>query len=137
MPLHIAQQYALHIKTEDLSMIFLSDPFLKDVVEIHARSHWDILNEIDAPLNDRMSEWRNYINTSNDYLERKYRELIMVSMACLQHNSEGIRVHMGLARKNGATEKQIYGAVTQSFFMGGIPALKEGLLAYDELFLSH
>jgi len=97
--------------------------------EIQLPSHWEILNTMDAQLNAKMTAWREHINRS-PLLERKYKELIMVSMACVLRFTVGIEIHGQYALDFGATKGELLAAVEQSFFMGGIPALREGLLVF-------
>lgn len=96
-------------------------------------SHWDILIGQDPELNDKIQAFRSHINES-DKLERKYKELMMVSMSCVIRFSSGIRVHGKLAIEHGATKDQLFAAICQSFFIGGIPAFKEGCLVFYEMF---
>ncbi|GHS99121.1 hypothetical protein AGMMS50276_22170 [Synergistales bacterium] len=96
-------------------------------------THWDILSTQDAELNNKIQAWRNHINDSK-LLDRKYKELIMVSNACILRFAEGVRSHAKFATDHGATKEEILAAIEQSFFMGGIPAFREGMLVFYELF---
>ena len=96
-------------------------------------SHWEILKTQDAELNEKIQVWRSHINGS-DALERKYKELMMVAMSCVIRFTDGIRIHGQFALDFGATEKELLAAIEQSFFVGGIPAFREGMYVYYELF---
>ena len=98
-----------------------------------APSHWQVLIEQDSLLNDEVQTWRNHINNSNK-LERKYKELLMVSMFCILRAKEGIMTHGKFAIEHGATKDELFAAITQSFLPGGIPAFREGALAFKEMF---
>lgn len=54
-----------------------------------ARNHWTILGELDPELNDKITAWRTQLVNDNAKLERKYRELINVAMACILKQEPG------------------------------------------------
>ena len=94
---------------------------------------WEILAVQDPELNDRMQAWRSYIN-EGPTLERKYRELVMVGMCCVLRFRDGIVSHARHALNHGATKEELFAAIEQSFFIGGVPGFREGVLAFNELF---
>lgn len=96
-------------------------------------SHWDILIGQDPELNDKVQAWRSHINNT-PALERKYKELLMVSMACILRFDFGIECHAQFARDFGASKEEIFAAIEQSFCMGGIPAFRAGANAFYKLF---
>jgi alkylhydroperoxidase/carboxymuconolactone decarboxylase family protein YurZ len=96
-------------------------------------THWEILDTQDADLNEKIQAWRNHINNTK-LLERKYKELIMVSNACILRFAEGIISHAQFALDFGATKEELLAAIEQSFFMGGVPAFRQGMLAFYEMF---
>ncbi|WP_434311625.1 carboxymuconolactone decarboxylase family protein [Hominifimenecus sp. rT4P-3] len=98
------------------------------------RNHWTILEELDPELNHRIEAWRTYLLQDDDSLERKYRELINVSMACILKQQPVILSHAKLALQYGAKKREILAAVEQALTMGGFPSFRAGMLALDEFF---
>lgn len=98
------------------------------------RNHWTILGELDPELNDKITPWRTHLVNDNGKLERKYRELINVAMACVLKQEPVILAHAKLAYQNGAEKKEILAAVEQALTMGGFPAFRCGMLALDAFF---
>lgn len=99
-----------------------------------ARNHWTILGELDPELNDKITEWRTHLVNDNEKLDRKYRELINVAMACILKQDAVILVHAKLAYQNGATKDEILATVEQTLTMGGFPSFRCAMLALDEFF---
>jgi alkylhydroperoxidase/carboxymuconolactone decarboxylase family protein YurZ len=95
-------------------------------------THWEILATQDAELNEKTQIWRSHINEGNN-LERKYKELLMVSMFCIRLYSPGVLTHGKFALDFGATPTELFAAIEQSIFVGGIPAFKVGAEAFLEL----
>lgn len=98
------------------------------------RNHWTILEELDPELNSRITEWRTYLVNDNASLERKYRELINVAMACILKQEPVILAHAGLALQFGATKREILATVEQVLTMGGFPSFRMAMLTLDEFF---
>ena len=69
-----------------------------------ARNHWTILGELDPELNDKIASWRTHLVNDNDKLERKYRELVNVAMACILKQEPVIPAHAKLALENGGNK---------------------------------
>ena len=99
-----------------------------------ARNHWTILGELDPELNDKITAWRTQLVNDNTKLERKYRELINVAMACILKQEPVILAHAKLAYQNGATKDEILGTVEQVLTMGGFPSFRMAMLTLDEFF---
>ena len=99
-----------------------------------ARNHWTILGELDPELNDKITAWRTQLVNDNAKLERKYRELINVAMACILKQEPVILAHAKLAYQNGATKDEILGTVEQVLTMGGVPSFRMAKLTLDEFF---
>lgn len=99
-----------------------------------ARNHWTILGELDPELNDKITEWRTHLVNDNAKLERRYRELINVAMACILKQEAVILAHAKLAYQNGATKDEILATVEQALTMGGFPSFRCAMLALDEFF---
>ena len=97
--------------------------------------HWQILEEQDPVLNEKVQAWKNHIET-HEGLERKYKELLMVSMACVTRFNSGLRAHAKKALQYGATKEELFAAIEQSFFIGGVPAFREGALVFADMFPS-
>ncbi len=95
--------------------------------------HWQVLAVEDPELNETIQKWKEQLFGS-DALERKYRELLMVSMACVAHFNSGVTAHAKKALQFGATKAELFAAIEQSFFIGGVPAFREGALVFAELF---
>lgn len=95
-------------------------------------THWDILITQDAELNDKIQAWRSHVNNGPN-LDRKYKELLMVSMSCVRMFQDGIRIHGQFALDFGATPKELFAAIEQSMFIGGIPAFMYGAQIFFEL----
>lgn len=95
-------------------------------------THWEILTTQDAELNEKIQAWRSHINNKTD-LERKYKELLMVSMSCVRLFRDGVLCHGQFALDFGATPTELFAAIEQSMFIGGIPAFKTGAEAFFEL----
>ena len=94
-----------------------------------ARNHWTILGELDPELNDKITAWRTQLVNDNTKLERKYRELINVAMACILKQEPVILAHAKLAYQNGATKDEILAYIeaiggtesdAYSEFLGGL-----------------
>lgn len=66
-------------------------------------------------------------------MDRKYKELMMVSMSCVRLMYDGVLCHGQFALDFGATPEELFAAVEQSLFVGGIPAFKTGAEAFAEL----
>lgn len=98
------------------------------------RNHWTILGELDPELNNRITEWRTYLVNDNKSLERKYRELVNVAMACVLKQEPVILAHAKLAYQNGASKREILATVEQTLTMGGFPAFRCAMLTLDEFF---
>ena len=98
------------------------------------RNHWTILEELDPELNGKISIYRRHLLEDDTTLPRKCRELINVAMACLLREEAIILAHAELAYANGATKREILGAVEQAFTMGGNPAFRAGMLTLDHFF---
>ena len=71
--------------------------------------------------------------TEDETIPRKYKELMMLAMACVIRYPEGIRTHAGYARANGASVEELYAAVAQTMTIGGIPAYRVGINTLQEL----
>ena len=99
-----------------------------------ARNHWTILGELDPELNDKISAWRTQLVNDNEKLQRKYRELINVAMACILKQEPVILAHAKLAYQNGATKAEILATVEQVLTMGGFPSFRCAMLTLDEFF---
>ncbi len=95
-------------------------------------THWEILTTQDAELNEKIQAWRSHINEGKD-LERKYKELLMVSMSCVRLFREGVLGHGQSALDFGATPTELFAAIEQSIFIGGIPAFKTGAESFLKL----
>ena len=98
-----------------------------------ARNHWTILGELDPESNNKISSWRTHLVNDNDKLERKYRELVNVAMACILKQEPVILAHAKLALENGATKAEVLGTVEQVLTMGGFPSFRCAMLTLDEL----
>lgn len=95
--------------------------------------HWQVLASQDPELNEKVQAWKSHIEES-DSLERKYKELLMVSMSCVARFNSGLRAHSKKALQYGATKAELFAAIEQSFFIGGVPAFREGALVFAEMF---
>jgi len=95
-------------------------------------THWEILTTQDAELNEKIQAFRSHINDGTN-LERKYKELLMVSMSCVRLFRAGVLGHGQFALDFGATPDEVFAAIEQSIFIGGIPAFKTGAEAFFEL----
>lgn len=95
-------------------------------------NHWDVLITQDAELNEKIQAWRSHVNNGAD-LERKYKELLMVAMSCVRMFQDGIRIHGKFALDFGATPTELFAAIEQSMFIGGIPAFMYGAQIFAEL----
>ena len=95
--------------------------------------HWQVLASQDPELNEKVQAWKSHIEES-DSLERKYKELLMVSMSCVARFNSGLRAHSKKALQYGATKAEFFAAIEQSFFIGGVPAFREGALVFAEMF---
>ena len=95
-------------------------------------NHWEILKTQDEELNTKIQAWRSHINEA-DNLPRKYKELLMVSMSCVRLFSDGVKIHGKFALDFGASPDEVFAAVEQSIFIGGIPAFKTGAEAFFEI----
>lgn len=95
-------------------------------------NHWEILKTQDEELNTKIQAWRSHINEA-DNLPRKYKELLMVSMSCVRLFHEGVTIHGRFALEYGATPEEVFAAVEQSIFIGGIPAFKTGAEGFFEI----
>ena len=94
-----------------------------------ARNHWTILGELDPELNDKITAWRTQLVNDNTKLERKYRELINVAMACILKQEPVILAHAKLAYQNGATKDEILAYIEA---IGGTESSRTG--PYDGRF---
>lgn len=95
-------------------------------------THWEILATQDAELNEKIQTWRAHIN-NHPNLERKYKELLMVSMSCVRLFRDGVTCHGQFALDFGATPEEVFAAIEQSLFVGGIPAFKTGCEGFFEI----
>lgn len=95
--------------------------------------HWQVLSSQDPELNEKVQAWKSHIEES-DGLERKYKELLMVSMACVARFDSGLRAHSKKALQYGATKAELFAAIEQTLFIGGVPAFREGALVFAEMF---
>ncbi|NLI53660.1 MAG: carboxymuconolactone decarboxylase family protein [Clostridiales bacterium] len=95
-------------------------------------NHWEVLKTQDTELNDKIQAWRAHINDKND-LDRKYKELLMVSMSCVRLFRDGVLSHGQFALDYGATPTELFAAVEQAIFIGGIPAFKTGAECFFEI----
>lgn len=95
--------------------------------------HWQVLATQDPELNDKVQAWKDHIE-AHEGLERKYKELLMVSMSCVMRFNSGLRAHAKKALQFGATKAELFAAIEQSFFIGGVPAFREGALVFAEMF---
>jgi len=98
-----------------------------------ARNHWSTVEELDPAYKERFRAWHMGLLDSGG-LERKYRELINLAMACILREREVILAHAQEAKRYGAAKLEILGAVEQVMTMGGIPCFRAGMLALDEFF---
>lgn len=98
------------------------------------RNHWTILEEMDPELSKRVTEYRTFLVGQNELLDRKYRELINLSMAAIRLQPEVVLAHAKLASQHGASKGEILGACTQVLTMGGFPSFRCAMLALDEFF---
>ncbi len=95
--------------------------------------HWQVLASQDPELNDKVQAWKDHIEAGQG-LERKYKELLMVAMACVAHFDSGLRAHAKKALAFGATKAELFATIEQTFFIGGVPAFREGALVFKEMF---
>lgn len=95
--------------------------------------HWQVLAAQDPELNEKVQAWKSHIEEGKG-LERKYKELLMVSMACVTRFNSGLRAHAKKSLQYGATKEELFAAIEQSFFIGGVPAFREGALVFAEMF---
>lgn len=95
-------------------------------------THWEILTTQDAQLNQKIQAWRSHVN-DGPTIDRKYKELMMVSMSCVRLMSDGVLCHGQYALDFGATPAELFAAVEQSLFIGGIPAFKTGAEVFATL----
>ena len=95
-------------------------------------THWEILTTQDAELNQKIQAWRSHIN-DGPTMERKYKELMMVANACVRLMYDGVLCHGQFALDYGATPSELFAAIEQSMFIGGIPAFKTGAEAFAQL----
>lgn len=103
------------------------------MANINLPPHWQVLASQDPGLNEKVQAWKDHIEGS-DSLERKYKELLMVAMACVTRFNSGLRAHAKKALQYGATKAELFAAIEQSFFIGGVPAFREGALVFAEMF---
>ena len=75
--------------------------------------HWQVLASQDPELNEKVQAWKSHIEES-DSLERKYKELLMVSMSCVARFNSGLRAHSKKALQYGATKAELFAAIEQS-----------------------
>ncbi len=95
-------------------------------------NHWEVLKTQDKELNDKIQAFRAHINDKTD-LERKYKELLMVSMSCVRLFRDGVMGHGRDALNYGATPTELFAAIEEAIFIGGIPAFKTGAECFFEL----
>ena len=94
--------------------------------------HWQVLYNRKPELAEKVTAWRTQL-TEDETIPRKYKELMMLAMACVIRYPEGIRTHAGYARANGASVEELYAAVAQTMTIGGIPAYRVGINTLQEL----
>lgn len=103
------------------------------MVDTKLPPHWQVLAAQDPELNEKVQAWKSHIE-EHEGLERKYKELLMVSMSCVMRFNSGLRAHSKKALQYGATKAELFAAIEQSFFIGGVPAFREGALVFAEMF---
>ena len=94
--------------------------------------HWQIMYGRKPELANKVTAWREQL-TKDETIPRKYKELMMLAMACVIRYPEGIKTHSGLARENGASVEELYATVAQTMTIGGIPAYRVGINTLREL----
>lgn len=94
--------------------------------------HWAVMKEMGPELHDKAAAWRSHL-TNDQTIPRKYKELMMVAMACAIRFTAGIKTHAEYAMANGATKEELFATIAQSMTIGGIPAYREGIHAVKDL----
>lgn len=95
-------------------------------------THWDIMEMYNPELSEKAAAWRSRL-TNDTVIPRKYKELMMVAMACATRFIPGIKIHAQYALNNGATKEELFATVAQSMTIGGIPAFREGCMALSDV----
>lgn len=97
-------------------------------------NYWDIMESYNPELNESIAAWRTRL-TNDTTIPRKYKELMMVGMACVVRYIPGIKLHAQYALENGASKDELFAAVAQAMTVGGIPAFREGAIALQEILM--
>jgi 4-carboxymuconolactone decarboxylase len=95
--------------------------------------HWRLMKQENPELYTKVQAWRNELS-DNDVIPPKYKQLIMLAMACALRYERGIRTHGRMALEAGATREELYATVAQSMTIGGIPAYRTGCDVLEEIF---
>jgi alkylhydroperoxidase/carboxymuconolactone decarboxylase family protein YurZ len=61
------------------------------------------------------------------------KRIAVVSMSCVRLFSNGVIAHGKFALDFGATPTELFAAIEQSLFIGGIPAFKTGAEAFLQI----
>lgn len=94
--------------------------------------HWQVMQDMSPELSAKAASWRSHL-TEDQTIPRKYKELMMVAMACTLRFTAGIRTHAEYAMANGATKEELFATIAQTMTIGGIPAYREGIVTVKDL----
>lgn len=97
--------------------------------------HWDLMDEITPELRTKFSAFSTAIN-AGEVIPKKYRELLILGMACVLRSSPAVKTHAANAVKTyGATKEEIFCVLATAITIGGVPAYREACADLEE-FLS-
>ncbi len=98
--------------------------------------HWELMDEMNPELHTKFSALSAQINV-NEVIPKKYREMMILSMACVLRCMPAVKAHAtNCVKLYGCTKEELYCVVASAITMGGIPAYRESCAALEELFNS-
>lgn len=97
-----------------------------------AAYHWELMDEMSPEMRSAYSNFTALAN-EGEIVPKKYRELMVLGMACVLRSAPAVRTHAQIAvEKYGATKEEIFMVLATAMSLGGVPAYREACIALEE-----
>lgn len=97
-----------------------------------AAYHWELMDEMRPGMKDAYIKFSSMAN-EGDVLPKKYRELLVLGMACVLRSAPAVKTHAQTAMEQyGATKEELFAVLAAAMSIGGVPAYREACIVLED-----
>lgn len=94
--------------------------------------HWALMDEMSPEMKEAYTKFSSMAN-QDEILPKKYRELLVLGMACVLRSAPAVRTHAQISvEQYGATKKELFAVLATAMSLGGVPAYREACMVLED-----